>query len=275
MSPRPKAELPLNKKVAAVLRSVKKLERKGHNANGDYDYTRATDVFKAVRNRLFAQGVLLLPDEGDPVYVSIPTNGGETLTECRLPVTYTFWESKDSSLPPLRCNGIGRTKDEKALYIAQTGAEKAFLKRVGLMAEKIDDPEYDGRQRSDHEQFETGESLDDVAPMRVPNSQKPVTPSQIRAFREACAQSNKSDDEISGYLLTAHKVSTIAELKRGRPFTDAIRWASNGAGTLAQKPQAAPALQGSLPLPRPAPSFEMSVGGKRLEVQPKTGSYAL
>src|SRR5579862_9658611 len=144
--PRPKSEKTLAARVAAVLRGVKKLERKGHNAAGDYDYTRATDVFKAVRDRLFAQGILLLPDEGEPQYVPVQTNGGETLTECRLPVTYTFWASKESSLPPLRCHGVGRTRDEKALYIAQTGAEKAFLKRIGLMAEKIDDPEFDGQR---------------------------------------------------------------------------------------------------------------------------------
>jgi hypothetical protein len=269
MSPRPKTDLPLATKVANVLRAVKRLKRQGHNDDGDYDYTRATDVFSAVRDRLFAQGVLLLPNEGDPVYVPIQTNEGIVLTECRLPVTYTFKDAKEE-LPPLRCNGIGRTADEKALYIAQTGAEKAFLKRIGLMAEKIDDPEFD--RNGDHEAHETGESIDDVAPMRVPNSQKPVTDSQIRAFNEACAANNKSMPEIVEYLTSAHKASTIAELKRGKPFTDAIRWASNGAGTLAPKP---PALQGSLPLPRPAPSFEMRVGGRTEVVQPKTGSYSI
>jgi len=272
--PRPRAEKPLAARVAAVLGAVKKLERKGHNSNGDYDYTRATDVFKAVRDRLFALGILLLPDEGEPVYVSIPTNGGELLTECRLPVTYTFWESKDSSLPPLRCHGVGRTKDEKALYIAQTGAEKAFLKRIGLMAEKIDDPEWDGRQHS--EQYGTGESLDDVAPLKGSKRKReqPIRDFEVAAIENACADTQKKPAEIADVMCARFKVATVPELKRWQ-FKDALAWASNGAGTLAPKPQAAPALQGSLPLPRPAPSFEMRVGGKSVEVQPKTGSYAL
>ena len=269
MSPRPKAEVPLVRKIAQAFKAVGKLQRAGTNKLRRYKYTRATDVLEAVRMELLNREVLIHISEDKPEYMLnvATTNGGEQLNECRLPVTYTFMDEK-GALQPMKFNGIGRDVEDKALYKAQTGAQKALLKRFGLMAEEADDPEWD-------ESHETGESLDDVAPMRVPNSQKPVTPSQIRAFQDACANTSKSADEISGYLLTAHKVSTIAELKRGRPFTDAIRWASNGAGTLAPKPQAAPALQGSLPLPRTAPSFEMSVGGKRLEVQPKTGSYAL
>ena len=270
--PRPKAEVPLVRKIAQAFKSVKKLKRRGKNTTRDYRYPYAADVFQAVRSKLLDLDVLILPSEEPATYVAIPTNGGGEMTECRLFVTYLITDGV-SSLPPIKANGVGRDIDDKGLYKAKTGAEKYLVKQLALMVEITDDPEYDGRQPS--EPYETGESLDDVAPMRVPNSQKPVTPSQIRAFQDACANTNKSADEISGYLLTAHKVSTIAELKRGRPFTDAIRWASNGAGTLAPKLQAAPALQGSLPLPRTAPPIEMRIGNKTVTVEPKTGSYAL
>ncbi len=75
-------------------------------------------------------------------------------------------------------------------------------------------------------------------------------------------------------MLTRFKTAELANLKRYQ-FKEALAWASNGAGTLAPKPQAAPALQGSLPLPRPAPSFEMRVGGKTHVIEPKTGSYSI
>ena len=174
MTPRSKSQ-PLAAKVAAVLRSVKKLERQGHNADGDYDYTRASDVFEAVRDKLFAKGILLLPDESEPTYRDIITNGGKAFLECRLSVSYTFTNGTES-LDSKRCNGIGRTRDEKALYIAQTGAQKAFLKRVGLMAEVIDDPEFDGSQ--------TAETLDDAAPMKgagkVRRREQPLREFEIR-----------------------------------------------------------------------------------------------
>jgi len=266
---RPKTPLSLTAKVAAVLRSVKKLERKGHNDQGDYDYTRATDVFKAVRDRLFAQGVLLLPDEGEPVYVSIQTNGGETWTECRLPVTYTFWESKDSSLPPLRCNGVGRTRDEKALYIAQTGAEKAFLKRIGLMAEKIDDPEFDSKQSS----TETTETLDDAAPMRTPRKEKPLAAYQIDNIREAMANTGKTEEQLSQAVAGIGHAAELAQMKQ-KYFKELFKWASDGRGTVAPpKPQAVPA-QPALPL-RTAPPVELRIGNQTVEFQPKDKPYAI
>jgi len=109
----------------------------------------------------------------------------------------------------------------------------------------------------------------------VRSSQKPVTATQIRTFNAACEISHKTTDEISAYLFHEHQVTGLKDLRRGKPFTEAIRWASAGPDALAPKPEAAPALQGSLPLPKPAPSFAMRVGGKVLEVEPKTGSYSV
>lgn len=263
---------PLNlaARVARVLRQVKKLERKGFNRAGNYGYPTASDVFEAVRDRMFADGILLLPDEATPEYVDRQTNGGELLQECRLTVTYTFSDGV-TSLPSLKCNGAARDLADKALYKAQTGAEKAFLKRVGLMAEEVDDPEWDSRGDEDN----PTESLDDVAPMHVPSSQRPVTPLQISAFQDACAANGKTADEISHYLAGEHKVDAIEKLKRGRPFTAAIRWASDGKGTLAApKPQAVPS-QGSLALRTAPKPVELKIGNKTVEFEPTKSAYSV
>jgi hypothetical protein len=268
MSPRPSKSTTLAGKVASVLRAVKQLERKGHNDDRDFDYTRATDVFKAVRDKLFAQGVLLLPDESEPVYVSIPTNGGETWTECRLSVTYTFWESKDSSLPPLRCNGIGRTPDEKALYIAQTGAEKAFLKRIGLMAEKIDDPEFD------HQDESAGETLDDVAPPKVRRMEKPLTDYQISAIREGMGTAHRSEEELAQAVASIGYADTLTNVKR-KYFKALFRWASDGKGTIsAPKLEAVPA-QPALPLRAAVAPIELRIGNQKVEFLPKDKPFAI
>ncbi len=270
MSPRPKAELSLVKKVAQAFRSVGRIKRAGRNTTRDYPFTRASDVLEAVRDKLLSQDVLIHIDEGEPLYVAVAqSNGGEQITECRLPVTYTFMDEK-SELKPMRFNGIGRDVEDKSLAKAQTGAQKSLLKRFGLMVEDAD--EFDGDR---DERYDGDTPLLDTPPPRTPSSQQPVTPAQRRAFGEACKSSGKTDEEILQYLFSAHQVSNVSDLKRGKAFTQAIQWASNGAGTPAPKPQAAPAYQGKLPLPSPAPSFEMRVGGKTLEVQPKTGSYSV
>lgn len=260
MSPRPKKDVPLVDKLAEAFAAIEKMTQRGTNKTRRYKFSRATDVFEAMRVQLFRRGVLTIPNEGTPEYVTVATsNGGEQITECRLPVSYIFKDAKEE-IGPYQVNGIGRDVEDKSLYKAQTGSRKSLLKAVGLIAEEIDDAEFDGQP--------TGETLDDVAPMRVPRSQQPATISQIRAFNEACVSTGKTADEISGYLLTTHKVESIEKLPRGKPFTQAIVWASDGAGTLAPKPQAAPALQGSLGLKAAPQPIEMKIGNKAVSFQP-------
>jgi hypothetical protein len=272
---RPRNPVCLVKKVAQAFKAVGKLQRLGTNTDRGFKYTRAPDVLEAVRLELFDRDVLILPVESKPEWVTIATtNGGEQLTACRLSVTYTFKDDKEE-LPPITVNGAAQNVDSAyALYAAQTGAQKALLKRFGLMAEEIEDPEWDGTEAD----MPAGES-------DVRSEQKPVTSRQRHAFAEACAKSGKTEQEILTYLFKEQGVSNIADLKRGKPFTRAIQWASTPSGTACKetltaesprpKPQAAPPFQASLPLPKAAPSFEMRVGGKVETVEPKTGSYAL
>lgn len=268
--PRPKAQLSLVKKVAQAFRSVDKLQRRGRNATRDYPFTRASDVLAAVRDKLLSQNVLIHINEGEPQYVPAATsNGGEQITECRLPVTYTFMD-ETSELKPMRFNGIGRDVEDKSLAKAQTGAQKSLLKRFGLMVEDAD--EFDG-DRDAGEEYDGTQELLDTRPVGV--EQKTVTTKQLRAFNHACEATGKTGDEILTYLFEKQGVAAVKDLGRNKPFTEALAWASSTPGQPTPKPQAAPALQGKLPLPNPAPSFEMRVGGKTLEVQPKTGSYAV
>jgi hypothetical protein len=257
---RPKNPVPLVTKIARVFASVERLQRKGTHERG-FRYTRAHDVFELVRGKLLAAGILVCPVESPAVYVPYQTNGGETWTECRLQVTYTFQDALSKLDPPLVINGCGRSIGEEALEIAQTKAQKALLKRFGIMADEQDDAPQP-----------TGETTDDAHPAG-PSSRddKPVTMPQIQVFKKACVESGRTDDEIMTYLFHEHHVTGIQHLSRGKPFTEAMRWAARKP---APKPQAVP-LQGSLPLPKPAPSFEMKVGGRTETVEAKTGSYSV
>jgi hypothetical protein len=256
---RPKKEVPLVDKIAQAFAAVERLQRKGEHPRG-FRYTRAHDVFEIVRSKLLSRGVLVCPVENLPEYIAIQTNGGEVMTECRLQVTYTFQDAQGRLDPPLVINGLGRSIGDEALEIAQTKAQKALLKRFGIMADEQDDAPATGKQPEPER--------------RRSRDEKPVTMPQMKVFNQACEESGRTAEEIMQYLFDVHHVAGISHLSRGKPFTEAMRWA-NQKGEPAPKPQAAPALQSSMPFPRPASSFEMTVRGKTETITPKTGSYSL
>lgn len=261
---RPKNPVPLITAVARAFKGVEKLARRGKNKARRYPFTYASDVLEAVRDRLLGQDIIIHMTEAEPRYERniTQTNGGESITECNLAVTYTFMNALEKILP-MTVNGVARDVEDKALYKAQTGAQKALLKRFGLMAEETDDPEFD------HQGEPAGETLDDVAPLRGPKVPKVVTERQIVAFNEACVNAGKTEQEKSEYLLQTHKVASIAELGRGKPFTQAIVWASDGKGTLEPpKPQAVPG-QGTLPLRTAPQPIEMKIGNQTVTVEQK------
>lgn len=259
----------LTTRVAQVLRQVEKLKRKGINKADGYDFTRATDVFAAVRDKLFAAGILLLPNEGQPEYVDRTTNGGELLQECRLPVIYTLTDGIDK-LPPLTCHGIARDLSDKALYKAQTGAEKAFLKRIGLMAEEVDDPEYDGKAAS--------ETLDDVAPRRTPRKEKPLAAYQIENVQAAMQATGKTEEQLVA-MVAKFGAAGLADVKQ-RHFKELLMWASDGRGTIAAP--AAPKLtavpdqaQATLPLRAAPQPVELKIGSQKIEFEPRQSAYSV
>jgi ERF superfamily len=266
---RPKIPIPLVDKIAQAFEAVGKLPRAGTNRTRHYKYPRATDVFEAVRAHLFKRGILMCPTEGTPEYVTIgPSNGGEQITECRLQVTYTVRDALEK-LEPMVVNGVGRDVEDKALYKAQTGAQKALLKRFGLIAEETDDPEWDGQQAP------AGETIDDAAPMRTPRKEQPLAAYQIDAVREALGSTGKTDSELSEVVAARFHAPELADVKR-KHFKELLKWASDGRGTIAAvpKPQAAPD-QGALPLRAAPEPIQLKIGSKTVEFQPKDKAFAL
>lgn len=266
---RPKIPVPLVDKIAQAFEAVGKLPRAGKNKLRGYPYTRATDVFEAVRSHLFRRGVLICPTEAEPKYVDIgPSNGGEQITECRLQVTYTFRDALEK-LEPMVFNGVGRDVEDKSLYKAQTGAQKALLKRFGLMAEEADDPEWDGQQAP------AGETIDDAAPMRTPRKEQPLAAYQIDAVREALGLTGKTDSELSEVVAAKFHAPELADVKR-KHFKELLKWASDGRGTIAAVPKSPAAPdQGALPLRAAREPIQMKIGAKSIEFEAKEKPFAI
>lgn len=265
--PRSKTPIPLVEKIAQAFEAVGKLQRAGENRTRHYRYTRASDVFEAVRSHLFRRGVLICPTENAPEYLQVgPSNSGEQITECRLQVTYTFRDALEK-LEPMVFNGIGRSPDDKCLYMAQTGAQKALLKRFGLMAEETDDPEYDGQQSGE-------ETIEDVMPRKLPRKEQPLKPYQIEAIREGIAVGGKTEDQLSQAVAAVGHAAELAQVKQ-KYFKDLFRWASDGKGTVAAPKLTAVPAQEALPLRAAREPIQMKIGAKSIEFEPKEKGYAL
>lgn len=267
---RPKIPVPLVDKIAQAFEAVGKLQRAGTNKTRRYKYPRASDVFEAVRGELFKRRVLICPNESVPEYIAIAqTNGGEQITECRLQMTYTFRDELEK-LEPMVVNGVGRDVEDKALYKAKTGALKTLLKQIGLMAEEADDPEWDNQPAD-----ETGETLDDAAPMRTPRKEQPLAAYQIDAVREALGSTGKTDSELSEVVAARFHAPELTDVKR-KHFKELLKWASDGRGTIAAVPklQAAPD-QGALPLRAAGEAIQLKIGSKTVQFEPKDKPYAI
>ena len=246
--------------VIDACRAVGPVTKRGHNDVGEYDYQRLCDVLNEFRGELFKRGILLRKSETKPEFQQVPTNGGGMQMNCCVGANFTLTNGIES-LGPDTHYGEGQDGEGKALYKAKSGALKYYLIQLGLIPDADADPEFDGASEA-----EERNPFDEAVPARTA---KKVTEKQIIAFTRACEDAGKQPDEISGYLLTKHKVASIAELGRGKPFTEAIVWASNGEGTLDPKPQAAPALQGSLALRTAPQPIEMKLGNKSITFEPK------
>jgi len=258
---RPKKAQSLHEKVCEACKAVGIVPKRG--CNEKYRYQKASDVAAVFRQQLFTRGVILRQNEQEPKFQTIETNGRVPILHCSIGVEFTLTDGKETIGPDVK-HGEGWDSEGKSVYKAQTGATKYYLRGLGLIPDETDDPEYDGEHQDAGEQ----------PTKRTRKTDQPIREFEVNAFQEACAATGKTLADVGNMLLQNFHISFIAELKR-KHFKTAIRWAMHDFGTPSPKPQAAPAFQASLPLPKPAPPFEMKIGGKTETVQPKTGSYAL
>jgi hypothetical protein len=183
--------------------------RKLGNYNSEYKYLRILDITNALRGELFQRGLLLISSDIECEHESwtSPDFADRIYTEYRVRTQFTVSDGHHKI--SFFSYGVGRDMDGKALFIAQTGALKAWLKRLGLIFGEWDDPE-----------VETGEEY----PRRATTA---LASYQERAWHSALKSTGKTADQIDAYLSTqfGFEVSTqsIAELSR-KDFDVAMRW---------------------------------------------------
>jgi hypothetical protein len=183
--------------------------RKLGDYNAQYRYLRILDIANALRTELFSRGLIIIPNdiECERDSWNSPEFDDRHYTEYRVRTKFIV---TDGHHKLSFCSyGVGRDMDGKALFIAQTGALKAWLKRLGLIFGEWDDPE-----------VESGE----YRPRRETTA---LASYQERAWSSALKSCGKTADQVDAYLSTEFgfdvNTQSIAALPR-KEFDLAMKW---------------------------------------------------
>lgn len=129
-------EAKLFRKISEVMGEVGRVEKRGRNDFHKYDYVTEADLVEAVREKLAARQVAILPS------VDSVEAGGKNGTLWTYRGAFTFVDGESGAM--FRCTWAGQGEDQgdKGLYKAYTGALKYFLMKTFLIPTG-DDPEGD------------------------------------------------------------------------------------------------------------------------------------
>lgn len=184
--------------------------------NGEYAYLRILDIANALREKLFAAGVLIIPSD-----VECELTDGEQLPETSR--RYTCAKVKtDFSLTDgneeihFSAYGYARDMDAKCVAIAQTAALKSFLKRLALIFGDYDDPEV------------RDETIADLRPdlQRKIDEQTCITKAEIRAIYSAMKKGERSLEDLRYVLKSRFGIEDPAQLQK-QFMTQVMEWALN------------------------------------------------
>ena len=173
-------------RLAEACAAVSNLKKLGNN--GEYSYLRIVDIADAMRDELFSRGILVIPNdlECNVAQFAAPDPVGRVITEVRVKTEFTVTDGKQSLV--FAAYGTGRDMDAKALFAAQTGALKSWLKRLGLIFGERDDPEVEARAPE---------------PDELPRQKAAQSRYQERAWSAVLATCGRTESEIEALLSEA------------------------------------------------------------------------
>lgn len=139
--PKPKA---LYAKLAEVMGEIGYVEKRGRNQFHGYSYATEADLADAVRSKLAARNVIVIPTLRDIDERSITTAKGKGSTVTTARIAFTFCDGDSGQTHTAEWAGAGEDAVDKGLYKAMTGAAKYFLMKSFLIPTG-DDPEADSQ----------------------------------------------------------------------------------------------------------------------------------
>ena len=142
MTGEPEQVSSLYSKLAAVMRDIGYVEKRGHNSFHNYDYVTEADLVDAVRSKLAARNVILIPSLSGIDERGVTNAKGKESTITTVRVAFTFCDGDSGQTHTAEWAGSGDDPADKGLYKAYTGAVKYFLMKSFLIPTG-DDPEAD------------------------------------------------------------------------------------------------------------------------------------
>jgi len=123
----PPENLKLRRKLFLARKAAEKVEKQGHNRDGDFTYARAEDVLEEASRQLEKRDILILGSLIEEELIL-----GKSGVLAKVVIEYTVTDSTTGEeLPPIRWVGTGvDTPGDKALFKATTGCEKYFLAKL-------------------------------------------------------------------------------------------------------------------------------------------------
>jgi hypothetical protein len=160
--------------------------------NGEYSYLRILDIANALRAELLSRGLLIIPNDTHCEQKHFRSDlPGRWYTDFSVKTEFTVTDGR--SRETFSAYGSGRDMDGHALAIAQTGALKSWLKRLGLIFGELDDPE-----------IEASAPLTRTAQAaHYPREAERLTQYRERAWAEAIERSGQSREQIETHLSKA------------------------------------------------------------------------
>lgn len=193
-------------KMAAAMKEIDAVTKKGRNENQKYNYVRAADVANEVRTALVNNGIAFTYDVSDCRNWEKASNSGSMLNYCHIKVDCLFIDSESGESVTAGAVGWGMDSGDKAPYKAMTGALKYIMRMTFLIPDESD-PE---------NEKEESPKMQIVKPQPPPpknlkaalvESNQFITEEQRLYFIEAATRRGKTKQDI----VTALKAAGIAK----------------------------------------------------------------
>lgn len=135
-------KLNLRQKLASIYVKLDHVEKSGRNTKQNYDFVKAADMMRALRNAFAELGIYAETNYELLGTYDIKTNNGGNMHTATVKATIKLHDCDSDETMTISGLGDGADSGDKGIYKAQTGATKNALRNGSLMPDEAD-PEAD------------------------------------------------------------------------------------------------------------------------------------
>jgi len=140
---------PLILELSSIQKELDKIEKDGKNNRQGFDYVSEAQVKAKLQNKLANHGIMIIPSYEILNTWTNQTNNGKSMNYVSVMGHFKLTNGVDDYIGTMP--GIGMDSGDKAIYKAETGAQKNFLMQLFLMSTG-DDPENDNNWNNQQQQ---------------------------------------------------------------------------------------------------------------------------